>query len=107
MQLSHDQFGGGNAFFGMDAGGNAATIVAHGAGAIGIEDHVDAIGMSRQRLVHRIVHDFIDHVMQAGAVIGVADIHAGTLAYGIQALEHLDAVGGIGVHIGFGHVSSP
>ena len=48
MKLGHDDFGGGNAFFFVDAGGNAAAIVAHGAGAIGIERDVDAVGMARQ-----------------------------------------------------------
>src|SRR5262245_11477628 len=28
--------------------------------------------------------------MQTGAVVGVADVHAGTLAHGIQALQNLD-----------------
>ena len=79
----------------VNVGGNAAAIVAHGAGAVGIERHVDAVGMAGQRLVDGIVDDFIDHVMQARAVIGVADIHAGPLAHGIEALQHLDAVGAI------------
>ena len=106
MQLGHDDFGGGHAFFLVDVGGDAAAIVAHGAGAVGVQHHVDAVGMAGQRFVHGIVHHFIDHVVQARAVIGVADIHAGALAHGIQALQHLDAVGAIFVHIGFGHVSS-
>ena len=73
-----------------------------------IQDHVDAVGMAGQRLVDGIVHDLIDHVMQARAVIGVADIHAGALAHGIQALQHLDAVGVIFAgQVGFGHSSSP
>ena len=101
MQLGHDNFGGADAFFLVNAGGDAAAIVAHGAGAIGVELHVNAVGMPGQGLVHRIVHHFIDHVVQARAVIGIADIHAGALAHRIQALQHLDAVGAIFVHIGF------
>ena len=73
----------------------------------GLSCDVDAVGMARQGLVDGIVHDFIDHVMQARAVIGVADIHAGALAHGIQALQHLDAAGAIFVgHLmcGFRHL---
>src|SRR5258708_5289559 len=103
MQLGHDDFGGADAFFGVNAGRNAAAVVAHGAGAVGIEHHIDAVGMAGEGLVHGIVYDFINHVVQARAVIGVADIHAGALAHGIQALEHLDAVGVIDIHIGFRH----
>ena len=101
MQLGHDHFGGADALFLVNARGNAAAIVAHGAGAIGVQLHIDAVGMPGQGLVHRIVHHFIDHVVQTRAVIGIADIHAGALAHRIQALQHLDAVGAIFVHVGF------
>ena len=47
-------------------------------------------GVAGQRLVDGVVDDLVDHVMQAGAVIGVADIHARPLAHGIEALEDLD-----------------
>ena len=95
MQLGHDDFGRRNAFALVDVGGNAAAIVAHGAGAVGIEDHIDAVGMAGERFVDGIVDHLIDHVMQARAVIGVADIHARPLAHGIEALQHLDAVGAV------------
>ena len=46
--------------------------------------------MSGQRFVDGVVDDFIDHVVQAGAVIGVADIHARPLAHGVEALQNPD-----------------
>ena len=79
----------------MDVGRDAAAVVAHGAGAVGVERHVDAVGIAGQRLVDRVVDDLIDHVVQARAVIGVADIHARPLAHGVEALQHLDAVGAV------------
>jgi len=42
-------------------------------------------------IVDRVVANFEDQVMQAGAIGGVADVHAGTLADGLQAFEDLDA----------------
>ena len=33
-----------------------------------------------QGLVDAIVHDLVDHVMETGTVIGIADIHSGSLA---------------------------
>ena len=99
MQLGHDDFGGRNAFVGVDVGGHAAAVVAHGAGAVGVQDHVDAVGEAAQRLVDGVVDDLVDHVMQARAVIGVADIHARPLAHGIEALQHLDAVGAVIVRV--------
>jgi hypothetical protein len=49
--------------------------------------------MAGQRLVDGVVDHLVDHVVQARAVIGVADIHARALAHGVQALEHLDGIG--------------
>jgi hypothetical protein len=49
--------------------------------------------VASQRLVDGVVDDLVDHVVQARAVIGVADIHAGALAHRLQALENLDAGG--------------
>ena len=70
--------------------GNAAAVVAHGDGAVGVEHDLDRGGVAGERFVDGIVDDLIDHVMQAGAVIGVADIHAGPLAHGIEALQYPD-----------------
>ena len=35
MQLGHDDFGGGHAFFRVDVGGDAAAVVGDGDGAVG------------------------------------------------------------------------
>ena len=54
---------------------------------------VDFGGMAGQRLVDGVVDDLVDHVVQAGAVVGVADIHARPLAHGVEALQDLDRFG--------------
>ena len=51
--------------------------------------------MAGQRLVDGVVDHLVDHVMQARAVVGVADIHARTLADGIQPLQNLDGIGAV------------
>ena len=63
--------------------------------AVGVERHGDAVGMAGQRLVDGVVDHLVDHVVQAGAVIGVADIHARALAHRVEALENLDGIGAI------------
>ena len=55
----------------------------------------DLVAEAGQRLVDGVVHHLIDHVVEAGAVVGVADIHARPLAHGIEALQHLDELGTI------------
>ena len=109
VQLGHDDLGGGNAFTLVDVDRDAAAVVAHGAGTVGIERDHDVLGEAGQRLVDGVVDDLVDHVMQAGTVVGVADIHARPLAHGIEPLEHLDRFGVViggrrsGFAGGFGH----
>jgi hypothetical protein len=78
---------------------------------VGVQRHRDDVGMARKRLVDGVVDHLIDHVMQARAVVGVADIHAGALAHRIQAFENLDGIGAIGgvfkVAGSFVHVGGP
>ncbi len=105
VKLGHDDLGCRNAFFLMDIGRDAAAIVGHGAGPVRVESDGHKRGMSCQRFVDRIVHDLVDHMMQAGAVIRVADIHAGALANGIQTFQNTNGIraifgGGFGIHLG-------
>ena len=53
------------------------------------------VGMAGERLVDAVVDDLVDHVVQAGAVVGVADVHARPLAHGVEALEDLDQFGAV------------
>ena len=39
------------------------------------------------RLVDRVVHDLPHHVVQAGEVVGVADVHPGALAHRVRSFE--------------------
>ena len=80
---------GGAAHLGVNAHGEAAAVVPDGDAAILVQRHVDALAEARQRLVHGVVHNLIDQVMQAPHVRG-ADIHARALADGLQALQHLN-----------------
>ncbi len=108
MQPGHDDLGGRDAFFGMDVDGNAAAVVAHRAGAVGVERHAHRVAIAGERLVDGVVDDLVDHVMQARAVVGVADIHARALAHGIEPAQHLDRMCvvflGFGCRKRFGHI---
>ena len=110
MQLGHDDLGRRDAFALVDVGRNAAAVVGDGHRAVGIERDRDFRRMAGQRLVDGVVDHLVDHVVQARAVIGVADIHARPLAHRIKALEHLDRFRaiGIGIHVDsrFGHLGS-
>src|SRR5439155_15862111 len=90
VQLGHDHFGRGNAFAFVDVGGDAAAVVGDGGAAVGVEDHLDARRIAGEGFVDGVVHHLVDHVVQARAVVGVADVHAGALAHGVEALQDLD-----------------
>ena len=51
--------------------------------------------MTGQRLVNRIVGNLKHHVVQAGTVVGITDIHTRALAHRIQALENFNGIGPI------------
>ena len=110
VQLGHDDLGRRDAFALVDVGRDAAPVVTHGARAVRIERDHHFLGVARERLIDGVVDDLVDHVVEAGAVIRIADIHARTLANGIEALEDLDRFGvvigrgGTGLLAGgFGH----
>ncbi len=80
VQHGHDDLGGGTAL-GMFVRRDTATVVRHRHRLIGVNRHADLGAVTGQRLVDGVVHHFKNHVVQAGAIIGVADVHAGPLAY--------------------------
>ena len=90
VELRHDHFGRRDAFALMDLGGDAAAVILDRDRAIGVERHENLVREAGQRLVDGVVDHLVDHVMQARAVIGVADIHARPLAHGIEAFQHFD-----------------
>jgi len=99
VELGHDHFGGGNAFAGMDASGNAASVVFHRHRPVGVQFDEHQIAMAGQSLVDRVVGNLEHHVVQARSVIGIADIHARALAHGVQSFEDLDRIGAVGIGV--------
>ena len=93
MEHRHRQLDAGNLLRGVWIDGNAAAVVLDGDRVVVVDDDVDVIAVSGQRLVDGVVDDFVHHVVQARAVVRIADIHAGPLAHGFEALEDLDFVG--------------
>ena len=95
VQLGHHDFGGGAMLVVvvLDVGRDAAAVVDHRYRVVGVDDDLDVVAVSGQRLVDRVVEDFEHHVVQARAVGRVADVHAGPLAHRVEALQDLDAGG--------------
>ena len=53
----------------------------------------DVVAVTSQGFVDGIVDDFENHVMQAGTVLGITDVHARSFADGFQTFKDLDAAG--------------
>ena len=95
VQRAHDHFERGLfRKFRMRIDRNAAAIVGDGEEAVGFELDLDPIGMPGERLVHGIVDDFGEQVMQR-LLVGAADIHAGAAAHRLEPFQHLDVTRGI------------
>jgi hypothetical protein len=96
MEHGEDDFRRRLATFLVGVHGNAAAVVPHRAGPVGVQDDLDAVAVARQRLVNGVVHDLVDEVVEPIGP-GVADVHGRPLAHGLEALEDLDVARGIGV----------
>ena len=76
--------------------GDAAAVVAHLGRPVGVQDDLDPGAVAAERLVHRVVEDLPEAVLQPPAV-GRADVHAGALADRVQALKDRQVLGAVGV----------
>ena len=74
---------------------DAAAVVGHGDAVVRVDDDLDLVGLAGERLVDRVVHHLVDQVMEASHA-GRADVHAGPLANGLEALEDGDVLSPVG-----------
>ena len=59
-----------------------------------MEDNIDLFSMARQRLIDRVIDDFLSQMIRAGGV----GIHAGTLSDRLQTSQDFNSVSVV-----FGH----
>src|SRR5205085_997576 len=93
MELGHDDLGRRNALALVDSGWDAAAVILDRDRTVRVQLNDDPVTMTGERLVDRIVRNLEHHMVQARPIVGVADVHARALAHGVEALEHLDALG--------------
>ncbi len=79
----------------VHARGNAAAVVLDRETAVEVDGDVHLRTEAAEMLVDRVVDDLPDEVVEAGAVVHVADVHARTLAHGLEAFEDGDVVAAI------------
>ena len=103
VQLRHNHFSRRNALFRVNVDGNAATVVLYRNRMIFVQNHQRAVTVPGQRFIDGVIDHFIHHVMQARAVVRIANIHTGALAHSIQSTEDFDAIGAVFVLLLFCH----
>ena len=85
----HDDLDRGLALGGVHVDRDAAAVVGGAHAAVGHERHGDGVAMAGERLVDGVVDHLVDEVVQT-PLARRADVHAGTLAYGLETLENRD-----------------
>jgi len=69
-----------------------AAVVLNGTGTVFVDGYLDGVAETRQRLIDGVVHHLVDKVMKS-AVAGVADVHGGTFADSLKALQDSNRLG--------------
>jgi hypothetical protein len=78
----------GTVFLGVEAGGNAASVILYGYGAVVVEGNADGVAASRHRFVDGVIDDLVYEVMESSHTRGT-DVHTGALTDGVQTFEDL------------------
>ncbi len=86
MQHGHDDLGGGDSLLGVEVYRNASAVVRDGHRLVGMDGDHNPIAVTRQRLIDGVIHHLENHVVQAAAVVGIADVHSRPLSNGIKPL---------------------
>src|SRR5690606_841119 len=93
MEDSHDHLRCGATLLRMNIHRHTTAIVEHADGVIHMDGNFDAIAITGEGYVDGVVGNLEHHVVEASAVVGIADIHARTLANGVQTAQHLNVAG--------------
>jgi hypothetical protein len=95
VEDGQDDLGGGTLLLGHRVDRDAAAVVRDGDRVVRMDDDLYLIGLAGERLVDGVVDDLVDQVVEAAGA-GRADVHAGALADGLEALQDGDVLGGVG-----------
>ena len=90
VQHGHDDFGRRATLLRMDIHRYSTAVVGHRDRLVGVDGDGDLRAVTGQCFVDGVVDDLENHVVQTGAVIGVADVHSGPFADRVETLQDFD-----------------
>jgi hypothetical protein len=93
VQAGEDHFNGGHAFHRVDLDRNAATVVGDADRAVQVQGDADLLAEAGHGLIGGVVDDFLDDVER---VFG-AGVHPRSLFDRLEALQHGDGIGVVGL----------
>ncbi len=85
MENGHDDLGGRTPFLRVHVHGYATAIITDGDGLVGVNGDLHALAIAGQGFINGIIHNLEHHVVQAGAIIRVANVHSRPFSHGIKA----------------------
>ncbi|GAA3788626.1 hypothetical protein GCM10022226_04110 [Sphaerisporangium flaviroseum] len=89
MEDGEDDLDGRALLTGDDADGDATTVVHYPDTIVRQQRDLDVVGVTGECLVHGVVHDLLDEVMEA-TLSGGADIHTRALTNRLKSFENGD-----------------
>ena len=94
MQLGKHNLHTGQTGARLNIGRDTAAVVAHLNRTVTVQNHLDGLTETGERLIHRVVDNLPEAVHQAAGVSG-ADVHARAFAYSFQTFQHGEVTGGV------------
>ena len=101
VQAREDQLDAAHLLLRMDVHRHAAAVVRHGQGVVLVQRDVDFLGVPGERLIDRVVDDFVREMVGTRGV----GIHARAAAHGLETGKDFD-VGCVVGHSLAGNLSS-
>ena len=94
VQLSEHDLHTGQAGARLNVGGDTAAIIAHLNRTVTVQNDLNGLAETGERLIHRVVDNLPEAVHQA-ARVGGANVHARAFAYSFQTFQHGEVTGGV------------
>ena len=94
VQLSEHDLHTGQTGARLNIGGDTAAIIAHLNRTVTVQNDLNGLTETGERLIHRVVDNLPEAVHQAAGV-GGANVHARAFAYSFQTFQHGEVTGGV------------
>ena len=77
--------------FFLDIYRNSTSIINYGNGIVRINGHINGIAVSCQRLIHCVIYDLINQMMESAGRCA-ANIHTWALSYRLKSFQNLNLI---------------